>query len=573
MHQLLGPSVALGRVRNACPSTFLFGTFFALAAPLAARQSPKEDPPEEPAAFALLEFLDQDMDGILGRYEGAEAWLHLVDEADSNGDGALSDAELSEFFGARIEDEREEIRSWIEEFDRDGNGGLEARELPRWIRESIDGGFGDLDGDGDGSLSFEELLELELSDPTENIEEEILEFLAEVDIDGDGAFTLEELSGDLPEEELNDLTQFHRELDRDGDGSATREELLEFAASESMDAAFEVRGQNAHMRGVIGPSTPARVLELILEHPDVTTIILDDVPGSKDDHANLRASRLVRKAELGTLVPRDGIVASGGTDFFLAGRHRRAPEGARLGVHSWGGPEGPGNEQPRDDPSHQLYLDYYREMSVPGEFYWFTLDAAPQESIHWMSREEIQRFGMLTDEAPGPKPDGRGPTDSDSEDASYGLDDLETAVDPRGIVLPPDPVHPEARRTFERDARVTSRKGRPLELLARGRGWSDRTPCVAQRRVDVRPTALRVPAPGFVGIRSPGAPRAGLRSRTDSSDPRRPAPRGGPSGANRGFPTGGGPAGPRGIRRRGTPPERCSRGGRAGPRGTRCATG
>lgn len=470
--------------------------FLAHSLPLLAQDPtpPTEDgpPPRESRSTPLLEYLDRDGDGSVGRYEGAEAWLHLVDLADGDQDGVLSGVELEAFFDERQMEEREDVRSWIAALDRDDNGGLEARELQPWVRESIVGGFEGADRDGDGSLSFDELLELELDDPMEDLESEILGFLAEVDADGDGAFTLGELPDDLPKDELEELTHFHRELDRDGDGRATKAELRAFAASESMDAEFEVRGQRAHMRGVIGPTTPARVLELLLEHPEVTTIVLDDVPGSMDDEANLRASRLVRRAGLATLVPGDGTVASGGTDFFLAGAVRRAPEGARLGVHSWGGPTGPGNEQPRDDPSHRLYLDYYRAMGVPGEFYWFTLEAAPQESIHWMTPQEIDRYGLLTEVPPefgdtefgdtepesiepktiDPSIDGTVERSLPGVDSSYGLDDLDTGTGPRGIVPLPPSVHPTLRKVFEHYTRVTTRTGRPLHILAQG-AWTD----------------------------------------------------------------------------------------------------
>ena len=43
-----------------------------------------------------------------------------------------------------------------------------------------------------------------------------------------------------------------------------------------------------------------------------------------------------------------------------------------------------------------MFLEYYREMDVPEDFYWFTLDAAPPERIHWMSDDEILVFGLVT---------------------------------------------------------------------------------------------------------------------------------------------------------------------------------
>ena len=84
----------------------------------------------------------------------------------------------------------------------------------------------------------------------------------------------------------------------------------------------------------------------------------------------------------------DGMVALGGTDFFLAGVKRTAEPGAMIGVHSWSGLIVEGAKVPKNDPEHQKYLLYYKAMGIPAEFYWYTLRAAPSGGMHWMSVEE-----------------------------------------------------------------------------------------------------------------------------------------------------------------------------------------
>jgi hypothetical protein len=170
-------------------------------------------------------------------------------------------------------------------------------------------------------------------------------------------------------------------------------------------ATFEIDGEIARMYGVIDQTTPDRVHELVTDHPEVRTIVMIDVPGSADDPANLRASRMVREHGLRTVIPSDAVVASGGVDFFLAGEERWVETCAKLGVHSWDedAEDGSlllGNEVPRDHPIHTMFLDYYAEMGIPADFYWFTLEAAPSEKIHWMSDEEILRYAMVTEESP-----------------------------------------------------------------------------------------------------------------------------------------------------------------------------
>jgi hypothetical protein len=166
-------------------------------------------------------------------------------------------------------------------------------------------------------------------------------------------------------------------------------------------ATFAIKGNTARMHGVVDHTTPGVVQALVDEHPEVRRIVMVDVPGSDDDPANLAASRLVRKHGLTTVVPSNGVISSGGVDFFTAGAKRIVEPCGKLGVHSWDedGPDGGiirGYEAPRNHKIHTMFLDFYREMGIPEEFYWFPLEAAPPQRIHWMSDEEILRYGLVT---------------------------------------------------------------------------------------------------------------------------------------------------------------------------------
>ncbi|MEM7392861.1 MAG: alpha/beta hydrolase [Verrucomicrobiota bacterium] len=159
---------------------------------------------------------------------------------------------------------------------------------------------------------------------------------------------------------------------------------------------FRVDGDQAFVSGNLGEGAPGQVDSFLRENPDVSTLVLVDLPGSSDDDANLAAARMVRAAGLDTHVPANGGIFSGGVDFFLAGVRRTVEPGAELGVHSWAEGDVQGRDLPRDDPAHQVYLDYYRDMGIPTSFYWFTLDAAPVESIHTMSEAEMRQFRVIT---------------------------------------------------------------------------------------------------------------------------------------------------------------------------------
>lgn len=151
-----------------------------------------------------------------------------------------------------------------------------------------------------------------------------------------------------------------------------------------------------YMKGVIYGGTLDDIKEALDENPQVTTLRMVEVPGSVDDEVNLLASREIRKRNINTYIPEQGMVASGGTDMFLAGKERAAHATAKLGVHSWAGMDKEALDYPKDHEEHKKYLKYYEEMNIPSEFYWYTLEAAPASNIHWMTPEEITKYKVVT---------------------------------------------------------------------------------------------------------------------------------------------------------------------------------
>ena len=157
-----------------------------------------------------------------------------------------------------------------------------------------------------------------------------------------------------------------------------------------------VRGDLLFARGVVNRNSRREAVALLNRSPGVRTLVLTWVPGSVDDEVNLALGRALRQAGMTTYLPREALVASGGADLLLAGARRIVECGALVGVHSWAFGPVAGNELPRDDPRHRFYLDYYREIDIPEAFYWFTLEAAPPDSIHWMTGDEMAHYGVHT---------------------------------------------------------------------------------------------------------------------------------------------------------------------------------
>ena len=338
---------------------------------------------DEPGS--LFRALDTNGDGALGRYEAITAWLRLNEEADRDGDGSISAEEWRQSERARLAEAREEFQEIRRELDENDDGKLALDEVPPEFQPAAKRA----DLDGDGYVSAIEFASITIS-PEDMLRGEIESFFREIDGDGDGRVLLK----DLPEDAREELAG----ADSSGDGQLTIDEIVAHLGDEEASASFEVQGEMAHMTGVIDASTPERLLELALDYSHVRTIVFDDVPGSMDDEANLFAGRLLRRFGFHTHVPMGGVIASGGVDLFLAGAKRTVEKGARLGVHSWGGGPGEtGRDVPKDHEAHQMYLEYYSAIGIPEEFYWFTLEAAPAEDIHWMIPTELERYDMLTD--------------------------------------------------------------------------------------------------------------------------------------------------------------------------------
>lgn len=130
-----------------------------------------------------------------------------------------------------------------------------------------------------------------------------------------------------------------------------------------------MRGDLLFVKGVVSGSSHRETSALLNGSPGVRTAVLTLVPGSLDDETNFALGRMLRAASVTTYLPSRGLVASGGTDRFLAGRRRIVERSARVGVHSWASGSVNGDEVPRDEPRHQPYLRYYLDIGIAEAFF------------------------------------------------------------------------------------------------------------------------------------------------------------------------------------------------------------
>ncbi|NOU62251.1 alpha/beta hydrolase [Marinifilum caeruleilacunae] len=185
--------------------------------------------------------------------------------------------------------------------------------------------------------------------------------------------------------------------------ACSKDDDVDYSLQSKFDI-FEVQADNTTvvMNGEIKSRTLDDFKHLMEGHPNITLIRMLEVPGSSDDETNLQVSKLINERGINTHIENKGMIASGGVDFFLAGVKRTKDELAAIGVHSWS--DGSGKQAtdfPNDSPEHQAYIQYYQDMGFSKEwseeFYFFTIKAAPADDIHWMTKEEIEKFGMFTD--------------------------------------------------------------------------------------------------------------------------------------------------------------------------------
>lgn len=178
--------------------------------------------------------------------------------------------------------------------------------------------------------------------------------------------------------------------------------LINEAAITAGSTHIEVAGNRARLSGDLGTRSYQQIRQLLADHPAVDTLVFVDVPGSLDDSVNVHTGRLIRAAGLTTRIEANGMAASGGVDLFLAGVRREVVAGARLGVHAWCcDGDRPADELPKEHPAHDNLIAYSEEMlGASGRgFYFFTLQAAHFDGIHWMSGAEIRQWRVATTES------------------------------------------------------------------------------------------------------------------------------------------------------------------------------
>jgi len=154
------------------------------------------------------------------------------------------------------------------------------------------------------------------------------------------------------------------------------------------------------MNGEIKSRTLQDFNNMLQGYPNINLINMQEVPGSNDDEINFQVGVKLRQKNIKTHILDNGLIASGGVDFFLAGITRTRGTNAKLGVHSWSDSDGnEATDYPMDSNEHRPNIKYYEDLGYSAQwssdFYFYTINAASADNIHWMTEAEITQYNMF----------------------------------------------------------------------------------------------------------------------------------------------------------------------------------
>ena len=180
----------------------------------------------------------------------------------------------------------------------------------------------------------------------------------------------------------------------------------------AFDDFFRVAGLNSdgsRANSTLGLTTFLQLSDIVTKHvgEDMWLRFDNHIGGSADDDINMYTGLMIHNHQIKTVVTPNGSVFSGGTDLFAAGQTRTLQRAKKIdnfetleqiGVHSWGTEGKTAKDFPYTDESHRKQATYFN--TVMGEkgidFYLFTLDSAPFNGEHWVTKADSDKYQFIT---------------------------------------------------------------------------------------------------------------------------------------------------------------------------------
>ncbi|CAM3222715.1 alpha/beta hydrolase [Vibrio neptunius] len=172
---------------------------------------------------------------------------------------------------------------------------------------------------------------------------------------------------------------------------------------------FGITSADERIHSTLGVSTYLELASIVQKYPGQKMVIKfnNNIGGSADDDINMYTGMMIHNQAMKTVVTPKGSVFSGGTDLFAAGQSRvlqrskdvdNIETNKQIGVHSWSNGNQSAKQIPYTDASHRKQATYFKTMlgDKGVDFYLFTLDAAPVEGEHWITKAESDKFKFIT---------------------------------------------------------------------------------------------------------------------------------------------------------------------------------
>ena len=136
--------------------------------------------------------------------------------------------------------------------------------------------------------------------------------------------------------------------------------------------------------------------DILNANPNIKNLNLNSIGGNLDEA--FRISEIIIEFNLNTKVV--GSCFSSCTIIFLAGNKRTLEQGGKFGVHAWSSGSKSATEYSYGHKEHNLYINYYKDIGYSQteaeEMYFFIINAASADDIHWMTDQEINQYNFIT---------------------------------------------------------------------------------------------------------------------------------------------------------------------------------
>lgn len=155
----------------------------------------------------------------------------------------------------------------------------------------------------------------------------------------------------------------------------------------------------ALINGDMGNRIEKQFNNLMEDYPNIKLLNFGECPGSKNDEAMMDAAKIMANSGIKTHLPSDAIIESGAVDLFLAGKTRTREVGSKIGVHAWSAGNKSATDYAVGHEEHDLYINFYifcgYSTEEAEELYYFIINAAGPDNMHYMTQEEIDEYSFI----------------------------------------------------------------------------------------------------------------------------------------------------------------------------------